>query len=200
MVLLTPSRAHALGFTAESAIVVLRAGDPLTTGQRDALADVSSLAEDEQLDNPGAPRSTVQWSVPESGLDPLAVQALLAGLALLFTLFVVAASLALAAAETRDERDVLSVVGAAPKTMRRASGQKAVLLTVLGAVLAIPVGFLPVSVFVAASDKGEPLVFPWPTAGLLLFVVPIASGLFAWAGSAIGTRVRPVAVSTMTFE
>jgi len=73
------------------------------------------------------------------------------GLALALTLFVVAASLALAAAETRDERDVLSVVGAAPTMLRRASAHKAWLLSFLGAVLGIPVGFLPVVVFTRAD-------------------------------------------------
>jgi ABC-type antimicrobial peptide transport system permease subunit len=136
-----------------------------------------------------------------SGPDPFVVEAILSGIALGFALVVVAVSLALSAAETRDERDVLAVVGAAPVTMRRTSAHKAVILTVLGGLLAIPVGFLPVIVFTRASGADGPLlVFPWRTAAVLLVAVPLVSSLFTAVASALALRIRPVRVSTMTFE
>jgi ABC-type antimicrobial peptide transport system permease subunit len=129
------------------------------------------------------------------------LEALLSGIALVFALFTVAASLALASAETRDERDALAVIGATPSTMRRTSAHKAVLLAALGAALAIPVGFLPVVVITATDDSATPfLVFPWRTIAMLLVVVPVIIGLFTAAASSIGLRLRPVRVSTMTFD
>jgi ABC-type antimicrobial peptide transport system permease subunit len=116
-------------------------------------------------------------------------------------LFVVGVSLALAAAETRDERDVLAVVGAAPAVMRRTSAQKAAILTVMSALLAVPVGFLPAIVFTAADGRDSPwLVFPWRTVLLLLIAVPLVTAAATSITSTLALRVRPVRVSTMTFE
>jgi ABC-type antimicrobial peptide transport system permease subunit len=128
------------------------------------------------------------------------LESLLGGVSLLFTLFVLAISLALAAAETRDERDVLSVLGASPSTMRRTSARKAVLLTVLGSLLAIPVGFLPVAVFTAVTNDNLPLRFPWRVTLLLLAAVPVIVTLATSAASAIALRIRPTHVSTMAFD
>jgi ABC-type antimicrobial peptide transport system permease subunit len=125
---------------------------------------------------------------------------LLGGVSLLFTLFVIAVSLALAAAETRDERDVLAVLGASPGTMRRTSARKAVILTELGALLAIPVGFLPVVVFTSISSSHLPLRFPWRVAAVLLIAVPVVVAAVTSAASAIALRVKPTHVSTMAFD
>ncbi|MBA2496608.1 MAG: hypothetical protein H0V33_05840 [Acidimicrobiia bacterium] len=112
----------------------------------------------------------------------------------------IAVSLALAASETRDERDVLVVAGAAPSTMRRTSGRKALLLSGLGAALAVPVGFLPVAVFTAVSSDDLPLVFPWRVVLLLLVAVPVVAAAVTTVGSGIVLRLRPVRVSTMAFD
>jgi ABC-type antimicrobial peptide transport system permease subunit len=150
---------------------------------------------------PNPPRPTnVRLEWPSTGPSAFVLQGILAGAALLFTLFVVAVSLALAAAETRDERDVLTVVGAAPSVMRRASGHKAALLAGLGALLAIPVGFLPVVVFTRADPSNLPLVFPWRIAAILVVVVPLVAALVTTAGSAIVLWRRPVRISTMAFD
>jgi ABC-type antimicrobial peptide transport system permease subunit len=118
-----------------------------------------------------------------------------------FTLFVVAVSLALASSETRDERDVLDVVGASPKTLRRTSARKAVLLTVLGALLAVPVGFLPVLVFVQANSHNDvDLIFPWRVVTILLVAIPLIAGLVTTCGSAVSLRARPIKASTMALD
>jgi len=85
--------------------------------------------------------------------------------------------------------------------MRRTSAHKAVLLAVFGAALAVPVGFLPVVVFTAADRSATPfLVFPWRTVATLLLVVPVLIGLVTSGASTVALRLRPVRVSTMTFD
>jgi putative ABC transport system permease protein len=203
-ILITPSRADALGLTPSATLTVLRAPGPLSDADRVALQDVSDDYRDLALDAPGPDGEIVGLNssvlYPTETLDPRLVEALLSAAALVLSLFVVAVSLALAAAETRDERDVLVVIGAPPATMRHTSGRKALLLTLLGAALAVPVGFLPVSVFTAASDNDLPLVFPWRIVLLLVAAVPIVAALATTAFSGIALRLRPVRISTMAFD
>jgi predicted lysophospholipase L1 biosynthesis ABC-type transport system permease subunit len=138
---------------------------------------------------------------PTDEVDPLLIDEILVGVALALVLFVVAVNLALSAAETREERDVLAVVGASPATTRRTNGYKAALVTLLGTALAIPVGFLPVVVFVVTHHHHElPLVFPWRLAVALVLAVPLVAGLVTTAGSALALWVRPVRVSKMAFD
>ena len=141
-----------------------------------------------------------QVDFEQSHLNTALVQWVLVGITLVFVLFVVAVNLALSATETRDERDVLTVVGAAPVAMRASNGYKALLVTVMGAVLAVPVGFLPVAVFNMADDKNEPLVFPWLVVTLLIVALPLVAGAVTTAASGIALRLRPVRISTMAYD
>src|SRR5690606_26189988 len=106
----------------------------------------------------------VTFRHPTSGPSPFQLELALTGLALVFCLFVVGTSLALAAAESKDERDVLTVAGAPPRTLARMAGARAWLLAGLGGLLAVPVGFLPVVVFTRTiTDEWSqpyPLIFP----------------------------------------
>lgn len=201
---MTPSRAQALGLAPRGTLTVLRAPGPLSDADRAALQDISDDYRDLALDAPRPDGEIVSLNsnvlYPTETLDPRLVEALLSAAALVLSLFVVAVSLALAAAETREERDVLVVVGAPPATMRHTSGHKALLLTLLGAALAVPVGFLPVSVFTAASDNDLPLIFPWRIVVLLVAAVPIVAALATTAFSGIALRLRPVRISTMAFD
>lgn len=203
-ILLTPERAQALGFQPSAAMIVVRAPGPLTADQRTAVQDITETHADERLDTwqPGQPLVSVYTNVlyPSGDVNARLLEALLAAAAFVLSLFVVAVSLALAAAETRDERDVLVVVGAPPSTMRRTSGAKAGLLTVLGVALAIPVGFLPVSVFTAVSENDLPLVFPWRVVVLLLVAVPMLAAITTTCFSGLALRLRPVQVSTMACD
>jgi len=101
-------------------------------------------------------------------------------------LLVVAIGLALAAAESCDERDVLAVLGAPPRTLRRTNGGKAFLLTLLGGAVAVPVGLLPVAVVTRVARDGFPVVVPWRTIGLVVVAVLL-----------LAAAVR---VSTATFD
>lgn len=159
----------------------------------------------EELD-PGSPETWLEVDVRYPGYGPTALQIELAltGLALVFCLFVVGTSLALAAAESKDERDVLTVAGAPPRLLARMAGARAWLLAAIGAVMAVPVGFLPVVVFTRAIvDRFEepfPLIFPLRTVLLLVVVVPLVVAAVAAGVSAVAQRVRPVRVSTAVFE
>lgn len=203
-ILMTPSRAESLGLVPSASLTVLRAPRPLSDADRAALQDISDDYRDLALDTQGPGNEIVSLNFnvlyPTETLNPRLIEALLTTAALVLSLFVVAVSLALAAAETRDERDVLVVIGAPPPTMRHTSGRKALLLTLLGAALAVPVGFLPVSVFTAASDNDLPLIFPWRIVVLLVAAVPIVAALATTAFSGIALRIRPVRISTMAFD
>jgi hypothetical protein len=120
--------------------------------------------------------------------------------ALAFAVLVVGASLALAATESRDERDVLTVAGVAPGSLARSAGGKAWLLAAIGAAMAVPIGLLPVAVF-AVADRGD-MVFrvPWRTIGLLAVVLPAVAAIVALGASTLAQRLRPLRVSTAVFE
>ncbi|MDP9386929.1 MAG: hypothetical protein M3Q48_03120 [Actinomycetota bacterium] len=203
-IFVTAEHARTLGLEPIIGSTVVRASRALTDEQRTAVQDAMEEYRDLALDRqePGDPIITVNAETyyPSAVVNPHLLEALLTSAAFLLSLFVVAVSLALAAAETRDERDVLVVVGAPPPTMRRTSGRKALLLSLLGAALAVPVGFLPVSVFTAASDANLPLVFPWRVVALLLVAVPLMAAAVTTACSGLALRLRPVRVSTMALD
>jgi putative ABC transport system permease protein len=197
--LATPRTAANLGFTQELASsIVFRAPDDLTEEQRVAVRDAEiDYGDASPFDGSGV---SVAMYEPPNEIDPLLVDTILVTVALLLVLFVVAVNLALSAAETRDERDVLAVVGASPKTTRRTNAYKALVATALGTTLAVPVGYSPYAVFVAAEKTGLPLVFPWRVVSLLVIAVPVLAALATGAGSATALRLRPVRVSKMAFD
>jgi putative ABC transport system permease protein len=216
----TPEAAATLGLTdTVPGAAVLDAPQKLTHDQRNEVSDLIETFVDEQIDPDGIPARRagdggriervgvdhkpligIAWSSRSGGPDPLILEATMSGVAFVFALFVVGVSLALATSETRDERDVLLVIGSSPATMRRTSGRKAVLLTAMGALLAVPVGFLPIVVFTRADPGDLPLVFPWRLVALLVVALPVLAGVVTTAGSAIALRLRPVRASTMSFD
>ena len=122
---------------------------------------------------------------------------------LAIALIVLAMSLALSAAETRDERDVLVSLGARPSTMRSLSAWKAALLAVTAALIAIPTGFVPVAVvFYAVVRAGEAarLSFPLSTVVVLVVAAPLIAAIVAYVGGAIAQTVRPTKMSTFATD
>ncbi|MDD9371962.1 MAG: hypothetical protein PV358_17715, partial [Acidimicrobiales bacterium] len=142
----------------------------------------------------------VSLSWQEPGPTPVQIELVLTGIAVVFAVLVVCASLALAAAESREERDVLSVAGAGPNVLARAAGARASLLAAIGAAMAVPVGMLPVAVYAAADEHHIGFVVPWRTIGLLVVALPIAVAALALAASATAQRLRPVRVATAMFD
>jgi hypothetical protein len=171
----------------------------LTSHQQDAIDDVRL---DDLDQHPGGVDSYLNTSIylPGSGLSPIAIELILAGVALVFALFVIGASLTLAAAESKDERDVLTVAGASPRVLARSAGSKAFLLAGIGGVMAVPIGFLPVLVYAQAETDGFPVIFPTAIVALLVLGVPAVVGLASLLASATAQRLRPVRVSTAVFD
>jgi putative ABC transport system permease protein len=126
------------------------------------------------------------------------VQGLAVAAVLVLTLLVVAIGLSLAATESRDERDVLVAVGARPRTMRSLAGTKAVVMTLTGIGLAIPIGLVPTKAITTAAD--DPLRVPWLAIAGLILAVPVIAGAAAWLASSVAQRVRPVRMSNFSFE
>lgn len=199
--LLTEERATELGLSIAPIATLVRADHDLTSDERGALEDLQWDVQDSH----GVSYTSMEWNYPRSGPSPLQLELILTGLALVFSLFVVGVSLALAAAESKDERDVLTTAGAPPAALARSAAVRAWLLAGIGGAMAIPVGFLPVVVFANAASADTfsdrfPLIFPTRTALLLLALVPVVVAAVSWAGSASAQRLRPVRVSTATFE
>ncbi len=214
---ITPERAGELGLHTIDVGIVAVNTEPFTERQRDQLSELqgdlwasSNLQPDAFLepgDQPTPAFENGSWvdaraafgsdsvTFPRALLDAAAVTA-----ALVLTLLVVAIGLALAATDSRDERDVLVAVGSKPRTLRGLAATKAVVLTVCAAVLAIPTGFIPVAAIITAAPEDDTVTFPWLTALGLLVVVPVIAGLAALATSALAQRVKPVTMSTLAFD
>ncbi len=192
--------------------------EALTSDQRGALDDVArNLEQDDPfdlfaLDTP-PPIDPIDGTFlgqrffdisferpPATEISDAQIQALLVGIAMVLMLGVITVALALAAAEGREERDVLVAVGAKPASMRRLAGARAWWMSVLGGALAVPVGFVPTWVVIANQQNHDPIRFPWLAAGLLVLAVPLVAAVVAWTGSAIAQRIRPTTMSTLAVD
>ena len=121
---------------------------------------------------------SLSFAVPAT-INPLALWArwlLIGGVSLLVAM-VVALGLALWAAEGRDERTTLQVLGAAPTVTAGVVAWKALLLAVIGGVLALPLGYgTPALLARASAGDGlsTSMPFPWAVAAAVLVVIPVA--------------------------
>src|SRR5262245_14907564 len=195
-VLISPALVDELGVEPHDAAVAYVADEPLTEDQLDA---VETFRDDWRFDG-GATYRDVSAAWPDHGATPAQVELILAAVALAFAVLAIGAGLALAAAESRDERDVLAVAGVAPRTLARSAGGKAWLLAAIGAGMAVPIGLLPVAVFAAADRGGMVFRVPWRTVGLLAIVLPALAAAVALGASTLAQRLRPIRVSTAAFE
>jgi putative ABC transport system permease protein len=205
-ILITPAKARALRLSIVPAGEIVTNPTALNESQRasiDALLPSLVFGPKGQFD-PNAPMLDVLWTGPRSReISPNTVRQILLAIVIVIALIVLAMSLALSAAETRDERDVLVALGARPRTMRTVAAWKAGLLAFIGAAIAVPTGFIPVAFVFAASvrtgDRAH-LVFPWTTALELVIVAPIIAAVIAAIGSGIAQRVRPTQMSTFAAD
>lgn len=95
-------------------------------------------------------------------------------------LAVVAVAAGLVASESRRSRQILVAVGAGPMFHRKLVAATSSLLALIGALLAVPAGFLPMLALWASQPPGPdrlPLVVPWSTIGIVVFLVPIGAAL-----------------------
>ena len=188
----------------------------MTLAQRDELAalnaDIAGVPYDPFIE-PGDPPATAGpgtggaagdwWNVmfdqPQfrrPSNDIWIARSIVVAAAVLLSLLVVAIGLSLAAAEGRDDRDVLTVVGATPASLRRQAAARAAVLASTGIMLGVPTGFVPAWVLyrITSSDNGFTDVsirFPWLVVVALVLAVPTVVAGVAWAGSGIAQRFRP---------
>ena len=94
----------------------------------------------------------------------------------------------------------MAVVGASPATLRATSARKAFILAFCGALLAIPVGFVPVAEIAHGGRFSTGPQFPTITVLVLVVAMPLAAMVVTALGSAISLRVRPLRISTLRYE
>jgi hypothetical protein len=197
---ITEAKARALGLLIENAGVIVRNPTPFTDSQKASLLVQQALFQND----PATQSAYIAWEgASSSAVSPQTAREIILGIVVFLTLCVLAMSLALSAAETRDERDILVSLGAKPTTMRAVSAWKSVALAASGAALAIPTGFIPVWVVfhaVARVNQHAHVAFPWSTVGQLVIVAPILAGIVAYIGSAIAQRVKPTKMSTFALD
>lgn len=193
---ISPELAESLDLAVEDVAVAMRSSESLTEDQRDRLDEIAM---------PGGGATTDGWlevwfNHPSNDLDPVTIEMLLSAAAVVIALLVTGISLALSAAESRDEREVFTVVGTRPRDLARSAGARAGLLALLGAALAVPLGLAQVTVVSWTWSDGLPIRPPWLTLALILVIVPVLAMLSASTASAIAQRARPIRISTATFE
>jgi putative ABC transport system permease protein len=102
----------------------------------------------------------------------------LIGLSLLFALTVTGIAVALGEAESRSDQRTLLAVGADPRVRRRITAARAGVIALLGGVLAVPAGLLPVWGLLAS--RGAPLIVPVPEVIGAVAVLPLLAIGAAW--------------------
>ena len=193
--LVTPQTARSLRLPVDPVpSVVLRAPHPLTPIE---LLDIEDEVEDSRVAGP-----EMVWTrgpLRSSGTAGMPLEEILAGVALLITLAVIGGFMALSSAESRDERALLSVSGASPRTLWAMNGWSGVLIAVLGAAMAVPAGLVPLRVVSAAIGR-RPFPLPWAALALLVAAVPAIIGVVTAALTAASLRLRPARPSTLLDE
>jgi putative ABC transport system permease protein len=205
--LITPAEAEQLHAAVVSAGAVVTNPTAFNESQRasiDALTPTLTFGSANPPQQQPTEITDLIWSGPRStSISPDTVRQIILAIVVVIALIVLAMSLALSAAETRDERDVLVSLGAPPRTMRGVAAWKAASLSFTGAALAIPTGFIPVAVaYYAAVRPGDTarLAFPWSTVFELLLIAPLIAAVVAGTGSAIAQRIRPTQMSTFATD
>lgn len=203
-ILLGPVGLDRLGLgSRESGIDLVYSPSPPHSDQRRALENLSSdLYWESQL--PGWRGSIYIQLPPEK--EPWSrsmVKGGLFGLSFVVVLAIVGVALGLAAHDTRDERQVLSALGASPRTLRQVAARRAFLLVSTATAIALPAALLPSAAIIAALNADSIRSYPFRLdLWALLFVVvvlPAAAGLMALVGGRLRDLFRPIRPDTFTF-
>lgn len=125
----------------------------------------------------------------ESGYAALGRAFLVAGG--LAGLVIVAVAIALAAAESRTDLRTLTAVGAGRRTRISLAAGRALLLSGLGGVLAVPVGLLPTAALLTTVQGRPPLVLPWGAIAVVAVLVPALATL----GAVVASRREPAGLA-----
>lgn len=164
--LVSPATVARLGFTAGQSDAaptdrfLIRLNHPVTDGD---LATVGGIAA-------RYPDTMAFASRPPDLSGGLFRLVLIAG-SLIFTLTVTGIAVALGEAESRPEQRTLLAIGADPRLRRRITAARAGVIALLGGLLAIPAGLLPVWGLLAS--RGATLVVPGPEILALVVGLPL---------------------------
>lgn len=121
-------------------------------------------------------------SVEEGPPDTLVFERTALVISVVTALACVAIALALAAAETRSDQQTLLAVGADPRLRRIMAAGRALLLSAIGALLAVPAGLLPVWGLNRSDDAAAgSIALPWDTIAIVAIGVPCVAAAGAWA-------------------
>lgn len=97
----------------------------------------------------------------------------------LITLSAAGITAGLALADGRNDHATLASVGADTKLRKAISGSQTLMTAMLGTVLGIVAGAIPVIV-VLSLQRGFPIVIPWLQMGALMILVPLFGAAAAW--------------------
>lgn len=123
-------------------------------------------------------------------LVPLALLAI----STLVTFGVTAISTSLSAAESKGDFATLSAIGAQPAVRRRLAIGQAAVLALLGGVLGIAAGLVPMGAVIAVRSDVLDFTVPWQVILLALVGVPVVAGV----GAGLFTRARLPLVRRLT--
>jgi len=180
----SPERAAQLGLEASSPGPLLyRTSSPLDVTELDQIRTAIATIDDVWL-----------LSAADVFSGSTSTQGLLLAATIPIALGTLAVSTAMVVAESRRDQAVLAAVGAAPGIRRRIVGGAALLLGLLAAAIAIPAGFVPVTLMLGLSEPAYPFVVPWMTiAGVLGAAVLAGLGGLVLARSPSGdAMLRPL--------
>jgi hypothetical protein len=142
----------------------------------------------------------VQFEYPFNGPTVTRAEArwlLIAGLLMLITI-IISMGLALWAAEGKVERDQLVAVGAKPRSLALMAQARAWIIATTGGLIAVPLGWGMLLVVLHAANSHSP--FPWITAVMVAFGLPIVVAVGAFAASVAAQAFRPVTGATMSLD
>ena len=144
----------------------------------------------EILDQIGVPSGLTAEDGFSSGLTLANVITLV--IAMLLAIAAAAIATGLALADGRADHETLTAVGGSPWTRRWLAGSTALVITGLGVLIGVPVGFaiaagllrvqnlkVPVMVVGGQAQQGVPFVVPWLDLGAVVLAVPLLTSLGA---------------------
>jgi putative ABC transport system permease protein len=196
VIIMSAGSAASLGFPTGGPTTVFITPKPLTPAQKRSLLDVESSLVQADIDAAEDSGKVYQYGTgPQIQYEfykPFSqslTQLIAGGAALFLALLVTALALGLAAVDSRGDDATLVALGAAPAVRRKVRAWEGTLLSGMGVLLAIPIGFLPSLVVGRARYAQNPIMFPWITVGILLIIVPALAWLIGYASARTPRRV-----------
>jgi putative ABC transport system permease protein len=178
---ISPAAATSAGLSSKPTdTVVLRLPSDLTDADRARAAAILGRypgATMNDLSNLGSQNGAGRWMFGIGGT--------------VLALLIVAVVVALMGEESRRDRAIVTAVGASPRTRRALSGASAWVVAATAGALAVPAGFVPVTVFRIAQARGYPIVVPWATIAVPVVGVPVIAGV---VGALTARQPKPMSL------